>query len=44
MASLAYSKTIDTRKAVRLLGVPPVSFEDGLDAFLQWQAQQMRSE
>jgi len=43
VASLAYSKTIDTRKAVGLLGVPPVSFEDGLDAFLQWQAQQMRS-
>jgi nucleoside-diphosphate-sugar epimerase len=43
VASLAYSKTIDTRKAVGLLGTPPVRFEDGLDAFLQWQAQQMRS-
>jgi nucleoside-diphosphate-sugar epimerase len=44
VASLAYSKTIDTRKATGLLGVPPVSLEDGLDAFLQWQAEQMRSE
>lgn len=43
VASLAYSKTIDTRKAVGLLGVPPVGFDDGLDAFLQWQAEQMRS-
>ena len=44
VASLAYSKTIDTRKAVGLLGVPPVRFDDGLNAFLQWQAQQMRSQ
>lgn len=44
VASLAYSRTIDTQKAVGRLGRPPVSFEDGLDAFLQWQAEQMRSE
>jgi 2-alkyl-3-oxoalkanoate reductase len=43
VASLAYSKTIDTRKAVGLLGVPPVKFEDGLNSFLRWQAEQMRS-
>lgn len=43
VASLAYSKTIDTRKAVGLLGAPPVSLDDGLDAFLQWQAERMRS-
>lgn len=43
VASLAYSKTIDTRKAVSLLGTPPVSFDDGLDAFIRWQAEQMRS-
>lgn len=43
VASLAYSKTIDTRKAVGLHGTPLVSFEDGLDTFLQWQAEQMRS-
>lgn len=43
VASLAYSKTIDTRKAVGLLGVPPVRFEDGLNAFLQWQSERMRS-
>lgn len=43
VASLAYSKTIDTRKAVGVLGAPPVSFADGLNAFVQWQAEQMRS-
>lgn len=42
VASLAYSKTIDTRKAVELLGAPPVRFEDGLDAFIRWQTNQMR--
>jgi nucleoside-diphosphate-sugar epimerase len=42
VASLAYSKTIDMRKAEQLLGVPPVRLEDGLNAFLQWQSEQMR--
>lgn len=43
VASLAFSKTIDTRKAVGLLGVPPVRFEDGMNAFVRWQAEQMRA-
>lgn len=43
VASLAYSKTIDTRKAEQILGAPPVRLEDGIDAFLDWQGRQMRS-
>ena len=43
VASLAYSKTIDTRKAVGLLGTPPVRFDDGLNAFIRWQAEHMRA-
>ncbi|MBX3741685.1 MAG: NAD(P)-dependent oxidoreductase [Akkermansiaceae bacterium] len=38
---LAYSKTFDASKTLRVLGRPAVSLEDGVEAFIRWQKQQM---
>lgn len=37
---LAFSKTFDVSKSLRLLGAPSVSLEDGLQSFIEWQKQQ----
>ena len=36
----AYSKTFNVRKAVRVLGPPAVSIEEGTDRFIHWQQAQ----
>lgn len=40
---LAFSKTFDVGKSLRVLGPPSVSLEDGLQRFIQWQKQQLQS-
>jgi 2-alkyl-3-oxoalkanoate reductase len=36
----AYSKTFDVSKAIRVLGPPAVSLEEGTERFIQWQKAQ----
>ncbi len=38
---LAYSKTFDVTKSLRVLGHPSVSLAQGVDRFVEWQAAQM---
>jgi nucleoside-diphosphate-sugar epimerase len=38
----AWSKTLDVSRALRDLGPPSVSIEDGTEAFVRWQREQMR--
>jgi nucleoside-diphosphate-sugar epimerase len=37
---LAYSKTFDVSKSLRVLGPPSVSIDEGAQRFLEWQKQQ----
>lgn len=39
---LAYSKTFDVSKSLRILGPPAVGLESGVDSFIRWQKEQMR--
>lgn len=38
---LAFSKTFDVSKSLRVLGPPSVSLEEGLQRFITWQKQQL---
>lgn len=40
---LAFSKTFDVSKSLRVLGPPSVSLEEGLRRFIEWQKQQLHS-
>lgn len=40
---LGYSKTFDVSQSLRTLGPPSVSLEEGLQRFIHWQKQQLRS-
>jgi nucleoside-diphosphate-sugar epimerase len=39
---LAYSKTFDVSKALSVFGEPKVGIEEGVEAFIRWQKQQMK--
>lgn len=39
---LAYSKTFDVAKSLAALGPPAVGLEEGVEAFVAWQKQQMK--
>lgn len=39
---LAFSKTFDASKTLRVLGPPAVTLEDGVEAFIHWQKERMR--
>jgi len=40
---LAYSKTFNVAKSLAVLGSPAVALEEGVEAFLAWQREQMHS-